>query len=376
MSRITIEDVNRLAQDSSPAARVATASKLAQEFSADNFGPEELQLAEQIFRVMMRDAEVRVREALAVNLKHNPLLPHDVAVCLAKDVESVALPVLSASDVLTTEDLVEIVRNQGTPARLDAVAGRKRVPQEISSAIVDVGPEGVVAKLLSNSGAELTEPTLHRVVDKFGDHEGIQTPLIHRAALPVTICERLVSRVADHLQAHILTHHEISADVAVDIVLQSRERATVGLAMGVADEGLAALVAQLRDNGRLSHSLILRTICMGNVRFFEHALSALSGIPLGNVRTLIHDPGERGFQTIWSKAKLPDSHYPAARAARDAVAETELDGKALDPERYSRRIIERVLTQCEVRGVEFEDEDLEYLLAKVNYLTDMAASAN
>ena len=376
MAQLTIEDVNRLAQGSSPEARVETASKLAKQFSTDNFGPEELQLAEQIFRVMMRDAEVRVREALAVNLKHNPLLPHDVAVCLAKDVESVALPVLSASDVLTTEDLIEIVRNQGTPARLEAMAGRKSVPEDVSNAIVDAGTEGVVAKLLSNSGAKISEPTLHRVVDKFGDHEGIHAPLVHRAALPVTICERLVSRVADHLQAHILTHHKISADVAVDIILQSRERATVGLAMGVADEGLAALVVQLKDNERLSHSLVLRTICMGNVRFFEHALSVLSGIPLGNVRTLIHDPGERGFQTIWSKAKLPQSHYRAARAALDAVSETELDGKALDPERYSRRVIERVLTQCEVRGVEFEDEDLEYLLAKVNYLTDMATSAN
>jgi uncharacterized protein (DUF2336 family) len=371
-----MNDANRLAQNSSPAARVATASKLAQQFNTSNFSPEELQLAEQIFRVMMRDAEVRVREALAVNLKHNPLLPHDVAVSLAKDVESVSLPILSVSDVLTAEDLVEIVRNQGTPARLDAVAGRKCVAEEVSDVIVEIGSENVVAKLLSNSGAVFAEPTLHRVVDKFGDKENIQEPLVHRAALPITISERLVSRVTDHLRAYILSKHEISPDVAVDIILQTRERATVGLAMGVADEGLAALVKQLIGSDRLSGSLVLRAICMGNLRFFEHALSALSGLPISNVRMLIHDPGRRGFQTIWNKAKLPATHFSAARAALEAVEQTELDGRTLDPERYSRRIIERVLTQCEVYDVEFEDDDLEYLLARVNQLSSASASVH
>lgn len=373
---LTMNDVNQLAQDSSPTARVATASKLAQQFNTSNFSPEELQLAEQIFRVMMRDAEVRVREALAVNLKHNPLLPHDVAVSLAKDVEAVALPVLSASDVLTTEDLVEIVKTNGTPARLDAVAGRKQVAEEVSDVIVDVGSEKVVAKLLSNEGAAFAEPTLHRVVDKYGDRENIQGPLVHRAVLPVTVSERLVSRVADHLRAHILSKHEISPDVAVDIILQSRERATVGLAMGVTDEGLSSLVKQILSNERLTGSLVLRAICMGNLRFFEHALSALSQVPLRNVRTLIHDPGGRGFQIIWDKAKLPDSHFPAAKAALEAVEETELDGKASDSERYARRIIERVLTQCEARGVEFENDDLEYLLAKINQLSSASVSVH
>ena len=59
---------------------------------------------------------------------------------------------------------------------------------------------------------------------------------------------------------------------------------------------------------------------------------------------------------------------PAVQAALDVVAQTDLDGLDLDPERYSRRIIERVLTQYESLGVEFNDDDLEYLLARVSQL--------
>ena len=36
--------------------------------------------------------------------------------------------------------------------------------------------------------------------------------------------------------------------------------------------------------------------------------------------------------------------------------------------RYSRRIIERLLTQYESLGVAFDHDDLEYLLARVNQL--------
>lgn len=365
MTGLSIEDVKRLQSDPSPAARAGTAAKLAAQFNSADFAPAELALAEQIFRLMVRDAEVRVREALSANLRGNPRVPHDIANTLARDVESVALPILSASDVLTSEDLLEIISSQGSPARLDAIAGRKEVDAAVTGAIVQTGSETVVAKLLANPGAAFDEPTLHTVVDKFGHSEAVQAPLVHRDTLPITIAERLVTRVAEHLRTHLLSHHKISADLALDLVLQTRERATVGLAMGVSEESLRALVAQLQLNSRLTGSLVLRAICMGNLRFFEHAIAALADLPIDNARMLIHDPGRRGFKTVWNKAALPDGSYPAVQAALAVIEQTELDGRDLDPERYSRRITERILTQYESVGIQFDNDDLEYLLARV-----------
>jgi uncharacterized protein (DUF2336 family) len=367
LAKLTIDDARVLARNPSAGARAETAAKLALQFNA-GLTDAELAIAEEILRIMVRDAEVRVREALSANLKHNPRLPHDVALSLAKDVDSVALPILSVCDVLTAEDLVAIVKSQAAVSRLDAIAGRRRVEAPVADALVEAAPERVVAKLVANPGADLTEPTLHRVVDRFGASEAVQEPLIHRDALPVTIAERLVSRVADHLRGHLLARHRISPDIATDLVLQSRERATVGLAMGVADDGIAALVRQLHAAGRLTASLVLRAVCMGNLRFFEHAVAALANLPLINVRLLVHDSGGLGLKTAWAKAGLPGAFLPAVRAALDVVAQTELDGRALDPERYSRRIIERLLTSHEDGGIEFAHDDLEYLLARIAQL--------
>lgn len=369
LSNLTATDVRALALDPSPANRAATAVKIAAQFNdhliTGALSEPELALAEEIFRLMVRDAEVRVREALAANLKSNFRLPHDVAVTLAKDVDSVALPMLSVSEVLTAADLLQIVASRGSMARLDAIAGRRAVDERVSAALVDAGNEAVVARLLANPGAAVSEPTLHTVVDRFGDSEAVQAPLVARDVLPVTIAERLVVRMADHLRAHLLEKHKISPDLATDLVLHSRERATVGLAFGASEESLQALARQLGEKNRLTASLVLRSLCMGNVRFFEHAVATLAHVPVANARLLVHDRGGLGLKTVWAKAALPAAFFPAVRAALDVVEQTELDGRVLDPERYSRRIIERILTQYGSLGVEFPHDDLEYLMTKV-----------
>ncbi|MDX2221945.1 MAG: DUF2336 domain-containing protein [Rhodospirillaceae bacterium] len=360
-----MEDVNRLAQDPSPATRAGTATKLALEFNSGRFSPNELRLAEQIFRVMVKDAEIRVREALSANLKANPAVPRDIAVTLAQDVDSVAVPMLTMSDVLTADDLVAIINSQQSANKMEAIAGRKVVPATVTEALSEKAGEAAISRLVANPGADLTEKALNRVIDRFPESDKVHDPLVRRAALPITITERLVTIVSEHLRTHLLSKHRISEDMALDIVLQTRERATVSLAMGVTDDSLASLTRQLNQHKRLSGSLVLRSLCMGNLRFFEHALSSLSGVPVANTRILIHDASGAGLKAVWSKAKLPASMFPAVRAALDVVAQTDFDGRELDTERYTRRIIERILTQYEMFGVDFAADDLEYLLARV-----------
>ncbi|GAA0591081.1 DUF2336 domain-containing protein [Caenispirillum bisanense] len=365
--KLTPEDVNRLLSDPSAEARSETARKLARQFGDLELTEAERQLAVDIFRLMVRDAEVRVRQALAVNLKENPLVPHDVALSLARDVTQVALPMLEFSTVLTTEDLVEIVRSQDREKQ-KAVARRDEVDAKVAEELVYRGDAEVAATLAGNDGAQLSESALLRMVDRFGDHEAVQNPLAHRAVLPVTVAEKLVTRVSETLRQHILANHELPPDMAADLVMRSRERATIGLSSESSEDEVERLVMQMQDHGRLTPSIILRAVCMGDVKFCEYALAVRAGIPIINARQLIHDSGPFGLKGIFEKAGLPKTFYPAIRAAVDVARETQYDGEENDRERYSRRMIERVLTQYGDLGVDFESADLEYLLAKMNTL--------
>ena len=110
---LTQADVERLLTEPSAETRCEAAAKVAVTYAADELSEQERALAEDILRTLVHDMEVSVRESLAENLKSYNGLAHDIAVDLASDVDSVSLPVIRFSDVLTDDDLIEIVRTQG-----------------------------------------------------------------------------------------------------------------------------------------------------------------------------------------------------------------------------------------------------------------------
>jgi len=368
---LTKDDVAKLLADPSPESRAEAAAKIATDFDSGSLSEDERGLAEEIFRLMVKDAEVRVREALAINLKESLALPHDVATVLAADVDSVSLPVLEFSEVLTDEDLLEIVSTQGS-SKLTAIAGRASVSENLSGALVESGDENVVSTLVSNEGAQISDASLEHAVEKFGDHEKVQTAMVERPKLPVTVAEKLVTRVSEHLKDELAKRHKLTPTTATDLLLQSRERATVSLSTESDEGDVVKLIDQLHQNERLTSSIILRALCMGDMRFFEAALSKLGEVPLVNARSLIYDPGALGLKRLYEKSELPEQQFVAVRAAIDVAQELEYDGESNDRERFSRRLIELVLTQYDDLGVEFESSDLEYLLTKMGNLPPAA----
>ncbi|MBN8900068.1 MAG: hypothetical protein J0H57_03460, partial [Rhodospirillales bacterium] len=98
------EDVDRLLAAPLPPARIELVGKLAQDLTEARLSTAELQLGQDILRLLARDVEVTVRAALSSSLQSSAHLPRDVALRLARDVEEVALPILAQSLVLSDDD--------------------------------------------------------------------------------------------------------------------------------------------------------------------------------------------------------------------------------------------------------------------------------
>ncbi len=371
MAVLTQRDVARLLKEHSAAARAETAAKIGAEFSGGKMDSSARKVAEEIFRMMLRDAEMRVRKELSESLKHSPLVPHDVALSLAKDVIDVAEPMLTCSQVLTDEDLIEIVRTEPSSSRV-AVARRQTVSSAVSDALVESQDEDAVVTLAGNTGAEFSEVTYERILDTFPESGAVKHNLAHRAHLPIKVAERLVSMVSDRLREHLVTHHDLSVDVAADLILESREKATLGLvSSGTKAADIDDLVAQLHASGRLTPSIVFRALCTGDLVFFESAMARLAGIPVANAHELVHDESRRGLDILYRRAGLPKEMYAAVRVAVNVAREVDYDGGPDDRERYRTRTIERFLTQFE----ELDSDNLDYLLAKLGRSFNAADAA-
>src|SRR5262249_5537748 len=157
-----------------------------------------------ILRVMAADAAEQVRRALAVTLKASPLVPRDVANRLARDIESIAIPVLNFSPSFSDEDLAEIVL-LGGPVRQCAIARRSILSEKVTAEIAAHAGAEAVRVACENQGAHFSERGLQTVVQRFETSEPVLTAVALRSALPVSVTERLVTLVGDQLREQLIS---------------------------------------------------------------------------------------------------------------------------------------------------------------------------
>ena len=109
-ANLTDADIRALIKGGAEEDRANAAHKLCRVIDGAPLNDKEREHAEAILKMMAQDAADSVRRALAVALKNSPKLPRELALKLADDIDSIALPILQHSPVLSESDLIEIIR--------------------------------------------------------------------------------------------------------------------------------------------------------------------------------------------------------------------------------------------------------------------------
>lgn len=132
----------------------------------------------QLAELVESEARVHVAKLLA------PLdrAPGNVVVKLANDEIEVAQPLLEFSNVLSDDDLIEIIANQSEEHRV-AIAGRTQVPERVGEAIVEHGETASVIKLVRNTNAEIGQQALERLAERAASDAAIAADLRGREDL-------------------------------------------------------------------------------------------------------------------------------------------------------------------------------------------------
>lgn len=361
--RLSQDDVKRLLSEPSPESRVEVAQKIAAGHSSGAFQQTELYVAEQIFRLLLRDTETRVRAALAEGLKDDAAAPKDVVVALASDVEEVALPVLQNSEVLDDEDLIDIIRSHEEITKHIAIANRKGVSNMVSAALVETENKDVVSHLVKNETAAISERSLKKIMADHSESEDVVNNLVQRANLPVTVVENLLNIVSDSVAAELKNKYTGVSEKLEQEAKRAREQMTLKLLDTTTDpDEVEALVAQLHEANRLSPSIILTGLCRGNFAFFESSLAKVAGIPVANARQLINDKGDLGFKSLYKKAGLPESMFEPCRLVLSVMHEMHQNGDMRPGNiNFANRVVEKLFIKANGRDI----ENMAYIIALI-----------
>lgn len=351
---IEASDVKRLANEPSSEARIDIAEKIAAEFKGGEFSDKEKKVAIDIFRILVNDVEKRVRQVLSAHLSESMDAPHDVILKLASDTKEISLPVLEHSYVLTESDLVEITERSYDQDIMSAIARRDIVSRELSTALLKKSNLVVIETLLRNKNATIDENGFNHIYDNCQGNNSILDLMAKNGGVPLSLAEKLFVVVSDEVKKILVKKYNISFNVANDSAKYVRELATLGLIdNAMVGMEVEALVGHLHKNNRLSMSLVIRSLCVGNLGFFEHAMAKLANVSVLNARILILD-GDAGFDGLYKKSGLP----PEMFMAMSYLLKVVLDETALG--RYNRndfkyRLASRILKDNIASTIEYMD---------------------
>lgn len=314
--------------------------------AADREGDRET--LEAALTVVCDDADVRVRIALAETLSECDDAPRHLLLGLLWDDPRVAEIVAERCEALIEAEWIEAASSGGDDVRF-ALACRRRVGVGLASALAEtIDRRGAVA-LLANGGADIPAAALLRLVDRFGEFADVRQALVGRAHVPVTVRHRVLEKLAETM-TNLIVLGRRGGERGEAAARDAKDRATVALSSTATDAEVAVLVDHLRHTGQLTTRLMLRAVCVGDLRLVEEALAALAEVPVRRVGALVADGREGPFRALYGKAGMPERAFPAFASAlevhRELVRETGgWDGRPGDRARFSRRLVERVLTR-------------------------------
>lgn len=362
---LTKDDVARLLETPSDEVRIDTAQKVCHAYTSDSLNDQQRAIAEEVFRLLVADQSEAVRESIAENLKTSDMVPHDVAVRLAKDIDSkVALPMLQCSQVLSDEDLIEIVQTMA-PERMAAIAEREHVSEGVADELVERGDENVVVKLMKNEGADIAEASFDRAYSRFTGSENFDHAVVARDRIPVSVRSKILAALTDQFLEVMAGSVDVSPSIISDVVIQTHDKLVMQMSDKTTESSVGELVESLKERGLLTQPILIRALCQGDILFFELAMANLAGVPLSNARSLIYDAGGEGFNAIYRHSGLDGAYLPFFRLAFTMCRELVASGEDYEQGVFRRKLIERLLTEGTEIVEQLDTGDLEYLIGKL-----------
>ena len=312
-----------LAKDADYGVRCAIARKFVGEGLSGDQRANLWRLGFTILEALATDTVVRVRQVLANGLKSMSDAPRGIILSLARDPEpEVAAPILEHSPVLTDADLAELF-DDGAPAwAQQAIVRRKTIGPALADKIALTAPDPLVARLISNDDAQISEATLDRLVDRAPDCLDWHEPLVRRRFMPGRLLVRLAEFVARPLLALLLQRRDLDRatekqldGIAADRGLHHTEDsapAPAGIpewAKGTAAERTARswetgadMAVKLHTEGRLDDDVVAAALDSGENDFVMMALAIRAHLGQEAVRAIVDSRSAKAITALCWKA--------------------------------------------------------------------------
>src|SRR3979490_1026961 len=187
------------------ARRVETLRRVTDLFinGAVDFSNEQIGLFDDVFQCLMEHIETSAKALLADRLAPIDTAPPLTIRALAfDDLIEVAAPVLSKSERLDDDTLIETARNK-SQAHLMAISTRRVLSGAVTDVLVLRGNDEVIHSTVNNPGAEFSERGFTRLVHRAEGDDNLATCIGLRATIPRHLYLKLIAKASVTVRARL-----------------------------------------------------------------------------------------------------------------------------------------------------------------------------
>jgi uncharacterized protein (DUF2336 family) len=321
------------------ARRVETLRRVTDLFvnGAVDYSDDQVALFDDVFQCLIVHIEVSARALLANRLAPIDIAPPQTIRTLAHDdVIEIAGPVLSQSERLDDETLIETARHK-SQAHLMAISTRRVLSGAVTDVLVLRGNDEVVHSTVNNPGAEFSERGFSRLVHRAEGDDNLATCLGLRPTLPRHLYLKLLARASEAVRERLEAAHPKHAGEVPTAVREATRRARAAPAAITKQTAIAhALVKSLFEDGRLDEYQVEQFAEAGKFDEANAAVAALANVPVAIAENMMVETRAEGVMILAKVAGMSWTTVKSIIHMRDELSGGEPTDLQACKETYER----------------------------------------
>ncbi|MCC6889398.1 MAG: DUF2336 domain-containing protein [Hyphomicrobiales bacterium] len=278
---------------------------------AECYGPEQIQVFDDVLSRMIRHIEARALSELSSRLAGVDNAPLEVVRQLAmNDAIEVARPVIENSRSLSTGDLVTIASTKSQDHLL-AISGRQPIDAAVTDVLVNRGNQEVARRVAVNPGARLSNDGYATLVRRAEDDHELADHVGRRTDIPPKLFQELVAKATETVRERLLASARPELKDGISTALR-KASAAVAASSGARDYAAARhLIELMQREGRLKEADVLQFARSRRIEETAVALSVLCATHLDIIDRLLQ--GAR-FEALLIPCRAAGMSWETAKA--------------------------------------------------------------
>jgi uncharacterized protein (DUF2336 family) len=325
-SESLLDELQNTLSHGTVARRVETLRRVTDLFidGAVDFSDEQIGLFDDVFQCLMDHIETSAKALLA-----NRLAPIDTAPPLTvralafDDLIEVAAPMLSRSERLDDDTLIETARNK-SQAHLMAISTRRILSGAVTDVLVLRGNDEVIHSTVNNPGAEFSERGFTRLITRAEGDDNLTTCLGMRPTIPRHLYLKLLAKASITVRERLEAANPQQAGEVPSAVREATQRARAAPSAISRETAIAhALVKSLHEDGRLDEHQVAAFADAGKFDEANAAMAALANVSVSIAENMMIETRAEGVMILAKVSGMSWSTVEAIINMRDDLSGME-----------------------------------------------------